>query len=99
MDKLEQLEKCLKKIGWSIRGNSRQKFIFNHKNEETNWAVKSDRIELHNDNIFGKKASECGMSGAICFYFKDCSIEIIRDNCISVGIGEGAYVLFYNHNH
>lgn len=98
MDKqLEQLEKCLNKIGWGIRGNDRNRRIFNHKNEGTDWEVRGDRIELHNDETFGKGASENGMAGNVTFYLADCSIEMINDGCVSVGVGDRAYILFYNH--
>lgn len=98
IEKLELLKKCLNKIGWDIKGNSRMTHIYNHLNEQTCWEIRSDRIELCPDDIFGKKISEYGNGGAVCFHFKDCTIEMVADDCVSIGVGEGAYVLFYNHS-
>jgi hypothetical protein len=92
---LENLEKLLSEIEWSIRGQTNGievYYITNHKGETLDfeiWFPKTDgRIELKN-----------GYDMSIVFYFKDCVLEKLEKAVSIRGKNDkNIFILFMNHN-
>ena len=93
----KQLKKHLEKIGWKIREsrNGMNCHIRNQKGEATNWRVKHDGLEL----LYGKNFGENG-SGSVVFLFKNCKIQMLDKNCVSIFSdgNESVFMHFYNHD-
>lgn len=100
---IEELEKSLNKIDWTIKDNDNdgyRKQIINHIGIKTNlYIINQDRIEVYG-TVFGN----IGM-GAISISLKDISVKEYYDNhkkehlsCISLHIGDSnnSFINLYN---
>lgn len=79
------LLKLLKGIGWTVKSEMNgyaHKLQDNEKNIST--------VHLNNECAFIKDKTV-----DICFYYNDCDIELIDDNCISLG-RRGSKSVFIN---
>ena len=86
---IEELKEALNTIGWDIKGEYPNSWIYNNFGERTDFRVLSDGIELHS-NPFGKNGR-----GTICYNFKEAKIEKLSDDTISLGT-KNIFVNFYN---
>jgi hypothetical protein len=80
-----------------MKGVYPNRFIYNHKEVQTNWRVKSEEIELddYNGAVFGKDKN--GRKGTVSFSPEKCELQILDGNCLSVGL-DNLFIQFYNHD-
>lgn len=74
---LENLNTCLSKIDYTIKGKQPNRFIFNHKAENTGIRVWNETIEFNMD---------CGIK-AVAVMDK-CTIKMLSRNTVMFGCGK-----------
>jgi len=80
---------ALETIGWSVRGvHYHNQSIFNHDGKKTLYRVLSDRVQ---------QDSGSEMPSA-CFYFDECSLEMLDKTTVSLSANDGVFILFANYN-
>lgn len=89
-EKVQELKELLNKIGYEIKGRYPNRRIYAPNGKYAGYRVRNDCIEL--DNNLDDLCS-CNTS----FYFKGGKIEMIDNDCVSVGTNE-CFVLFMNHS-
>ena len=89
-EKIQKLKELLNKIGYEIRGRYPNTRIYAPNGKYTGYRVLNGYIQL--ENSFNDLCSSI-----TSFYFKGGKIEMIDNNCVSVGTTE-CFVLFMNHN-
>jgi hypothetical protein len=82
---LDNLTKCLEKIGYSIKGLQPNRFIFNHRNENIRIRVWEDSLEVQGEHTKVHTS----------IYFNRARVRMIDDCCVSVG-EESTFVNLYN---
>jgi len=78
------LMKCLTNIGYTIRGNYPNRFVFNHKNENTGIRVWNETLEVNCEN--GNKCIFC---------FEKTKIKMLEVTTVNIGT-EGCFINLYN---
>lgn len=79
----------LEKIGWSVRGiHKHNQLIFNHDGKKTMYRVLSDRVQQDSGSEMP----------STCFYFDDCTLEMLDSTTVSLSANDGVFILFANYN-
>jgi len=86
---IEKLKEALNMIGWDIRGEYPNSWIYNNFGERTKFRAVSDGVQLCS-NSFGEKGC-----GDLCFNFDEAKINKLGNNTISLGT-KNIFVNFYN---
>lgn len=80
----KNLEKCLNKIEYTIKGGHHNRFIFNHENKNTGIRVLDATLEVN---------CEVGIRCIFCFDYS--TIKMIDKTTVSIGL-DGAFFNLYN---
>lgn len=87
MNKVEELKELLNEIGWDIKGQYPNRWIFDHGGKKTNYRVKNDSIDVIS-------VSEHTI---VNFSFKGCELAIVDKTAVSIGT-DHCFILFMNHD-
>ena len=81
---IENLEKCLSKIDYSIKGEKPNRFIYDHTGKNTGVRVWNDTIDFTMDSRIETVA-----------VMNRCTIKMIKRDTVQIG-NEKMFVLFHN---
>lgn len=70
---IQELESKLKEIGYSLKGNYPNRFIFDYEDENTSMRVHDDKIEFKN-----------GFKWGIYMYFDRIELILLDNNCLNI---------------
>lgn len=80
----KNLIKCLNNIGYTIRGSYPNRFIINHKNENTGIRIWNETIEVNSEN---------GLKCIFCF--NKTSVKMLQKTTVNIG-EESCFINLYN---
>lgn len=96
MENLDSIIEKFKKINYSIKGNSNNKFLFDNKNNNTLIRVRDNHFSID----MGAKENSKNIS--LNIFFDRIKIEFLDEDCICLSDklsceNTGFFINFYNH--
>jgi predicted DNA-binding protein len=94
---MKNLRESLEEIGWSIKGQTNRIEVYYIKDHNDEFI---ENMEVWYPNTDGRIEIRKGYVFSSIFYFKDCVLEKLDNNAVSVRgkNDKNIFILFMNHN-